>query len=296
MMTASPPQAQINSVLALYSNGQIQAALDSVEALIKDYPNDPLLYNISGICYKTISKLDEAVKSYERALELNPKDHATRHILNSLLGKNSQSAPNEYIESLFNNYAYKFDDSLVNELEYSMPSLLRKAFLDSSLANNKICKTIDLGCGTGLSGAEFRDLTETLIGIDISAKMIAKAEEKNIYDELYVNDLISGLKELGGKFDLFISSDVFVYVGDLEALFETIRKHATKNAVFIFSTEDEDGDSFHLQKSARFSHSKKYITQLASTLGFQLICFEKSNLRKEKEQWIIGGIYILKSI
>ena len=40
MMTASPPQAQINSVLALYSNGQIQAALDSAETLIKDYPNE----------------------------------------------------------------------------------------------------------------------------------------------------------------------------------------------------------------------------------------------------------------
>ena len=40
MMTVNPPQAQINSVLALYSNGQIQKALDSVEALIKDYPNE----------------------------------------------------------------------------------------------------------------------------------------------------------------------------------------------------------------------------------------------------------------
>ena len=38
MMTASPPQEQINSVLALYSNGQTQEALDSVEVLIEDYP------------------------------------------------------------------------------------------------------------------------------------------------------------------------------------------------------------------------------------------------------------------
>jgi len=33
-------QALINSVIALYSNGQIQEALDSVGALIKDYPNE----------------------------------------------------------------------------------------------------------------------------------------------------------------------------------------------------------------------------------------------------------------
>jgi len=42
-MTIKPQQltqAQINSVIALYSNGQIQKALDIVGDLIKDYPNE----------------------------------------------------------------------------------------------------------------------------------------------------------------------------------------------------------------------------------------------------------------
>jgi outer membrane protein assembly factor BamD (BamD/ComL family) len=59
MASVSPPQNEINSVLALYSNGQIQEALGAVEALIKSYPNDPFLYNISDVCYKAIGKLDE---------------------------------------------------------------------------------------------------------------------------------------------------------------------------------------------------------------------------------------------
>jgi Flp pilus assembly protein TadD len=59
MASVSPPQNEINSVLALYSNGQIQEALGAVEALIKIYPNDPFLYNLSGVCYKAIGKLDE---------------------------------------------------------------------------------------------------------------------------------------------------------------------------------------------------------------------------------------------
>ncbi len=33
-------QALINSVIELYSNNHIQEALDSVEGLIKDYPNE----------------------------------------------------------------------------------------------------------------------------------------------------------------------------------------------------------------------------------------------------------------
>jgi Flp pilus assembly protein TadD len=59
MTALSPPQTEINSVIALYSNGQIQEALGAIEALIKSYPNDSLLFNISGVCYKAIGKLDE---------------------------------------------------------------------------------------------------------------------------------------------------------------------------------------------------------------------------------------------
>jgi hypothetical protein len=59
MTTVSPPRTEINSVLALYSNGKIQEALGAVEALIKSYPNDPFLFSISGVCYKAIGKLDE---------------------------------------------------------------------------------------------------------------------------------------------------------------------------------------------------------------------------------------------
>ena len=68
----SPPKAEIQSVFALYSNGQIQEALDSVETLTKDYPNEPLLYNVSGVCYKAIGQLEDAVKSFEKALSIKP--------------------------------------------------------------------------------------------------------------------------------------------------------------------------------------------------------------------------------
>jgi len=72
MTTVSPPQAEINSVIEPYSNGQIQEALDAVETLTQDYPKEPLLYNISGVCYKAIGQLDAAVKSFEKALALKP--------------------------------------------------------------------------------------------------------------------------------------------------------------------------------------------------------------------------------
>ena len=73
-----PPQAQINSVIALFSSGQIQEALDAVEALIKDYANESLLHNISGACYAGLGQLDTTVKRYEKALAIKP-DYAEAH-------------------------------------------------------------------------------------------------------------------------------------------------------------------------------------------------------------------------
>ena len=72
MTTVSPTQTEINSVIALYSNGQMQEALDAIDTLTKDYPNEPLLYNISGVCYKAIGQLDAAVKSFEKVLAIKP--------------------------------------------------------------------------------------------------------------------------------------------------------------------------------------------------------------------------------
>ena len=71
-------QEQIKLIIALFSNGQIQEALDAVEAFIKNYPNEPVLYNIRGACYAGLGQLDEAVKNYKKSLAIKP-DYAEAH-------------------------------------------------------------------------------------------------------------------------------------------------------------------------------------------------------------------------
>jgi tetratricopeptide (TPR) repeat protein len=67
-----PPQANIQSIVALYSNGQIQEALVDIEALVKDFPNSPILYNIRASCYKANGQMDASIKDYEKAITLKP--------------------------------------------------------------------------------------------------------------------------------------------------------------------------------------------------------------------------------
>ena len=78
MYQQEPKQEKIHSVIELFTNGQIQEALVNVEALIKDYPDEALLYNICGACYASLEKLDDAVKRYEKSLAIKP-DYAEAH-------------------------------------------------------------------------------------------------------------------------------------------------------------------------------------------------------------------------
>ena len=63
----------IDSILKLFSDGQIQEALNSLNQLSKEYPNDSLLSNIRGACYTALGKFDLAIKSYNTSIELNPE-------------------------------------------------------------------------------------------------------------------------------------------------------------------------------------------------------------------------------
>ena len=78
MQEAPPLNNQINSVIELYSSGNIKEALVSVEALINQKPNESLLRNIGGVCYRASGQLEIAVKCFERAVEIKP-DFADAH-------------------------------------------------------------------------------------------------------------------------------------------------------------------------------------------------------------------------
>ena len=71
-------QIQISSAIDLFSKGEINQALDAVQGLLKDYPNEPVLFNIKGACYADLGQLDVAVTNYKEAITIKP-DYAKGH-------------------------------------------------------------------------------------------------------------------------------------------------------------------------------------------------------------------------
>ena len=67
-----PPLDQQQSIINLYSQGQLQQALERAEILIQQFPNASFLHNISGIVYKELGQLEEAIEAYHKALAIKP--------------------------------------------------------------------------------------------------------------------------------------------------------------------------------------------------------------------------------
>ena len=64
---------QIDMILSLFTNGKSQEAIDELEPLIKNKPDDAVLFNISGACYAQLGEPIIAMRKYDKAIELNPK-------------------------------------------------------------------------------------------------------------------------------------------------------------------------------------------------------------------------------
>ena len=72
-------------------------------------------------------------------------------MISSLEGKNIDTAPKEYVERLFDDFANQFEKSLVSKLEYQLPKVVVE-MVNKNHVEGSLGAILDLGCGTGLLG------------------------------------------------------------------------------------------------------------------------------------------------
>ena len=124
--------------------------------------------------------------------------------------------------------------------------------------------------------------------------MLELAKQKNVYDKLSQSDIVEYISNKPLDFDYYIALDVFVYVGELTEIFQLIRSRNKKTGHLVFSTEHTELDGYHILKTGRYSHSKTYVENLCKEFGYKISHFSTTNLRKEKEHFLTGGVYVLE--
>ncbi|MBN9243129.1 MAG: methyltransferase domain-containing protein [Mesorhizobium sp.] len=296
-----PLQASSGDVLAdrragyaemLFSSGDHAAAADLMRDALDLSPGWALGWFRLGEMREAAGALDAAAEAWTTVLELDPRDRPGAALKLALIGRapQAETSPSAFAEALFDQYADTFDAALVEKLAYRVPALLADAI---HMQGGRLFRlALDLGCGTGLMGEVLRPYVQRLEGFDISARMLAKARARAVYDRLEKADLLDFRYE-GGRPDLIAAADVFLYLGALERVAKTVAGLLAPDGLFAFSVELLAGDGdFALQPSRRYAHSEPYIRRILAEAGLDVRWLEEQVIRQDRGQPVIGLIVL----
>ena len=100
-------------------------------------------------------------------------------------------AADEFVRRTFAGFADGFDQ-ILTRLDYRAPALVAQAVRTLAGEPARALAVLDAGVGTGWCGADLRPFARTLVGVDLSPEMLAKARERQIDDRPTYDELVEG--------------------------------------------------------------------------------------------------------
>lgn len=282
-----------NLGLALHTRGDSNDAISCFREALRIKPDYAVAHTHLAVTLQRLGRNDEAIASLQQAARLRPDDAEIAYLLASLTGDASYRPDGEYIRTLFDKHAPQYDLQL-KSLRYTVPNRLREAIDRTGLIKQRRCRTLDLGCGTGLGAAAFQGLSDSICGVDISPRMVEQAQARGIYQDVESGDLADTLTSAPSAWNLLIAADVFVYFGSLETLFRSCRYALRAGGLLAFSTECTNGEQFQLFPTGRFGHSAKYVERLAEQCGFSVLSRDEVVGRVEGGRPLDVQIFVLQ--
>lgn len=156
------------------------------------------------------------------------------------------STTSEDVEVYYDVWAKKYNEDLKN-WQYHAPieaAKLLKSFMPGSV------KILDAGCGTGLTGITLREFGYAdIVGIDISRKSIALAEETGAYSSLQQQDLQKQPFPFNNdEFDAVNCIGVLSYIEDPISLFQEFCRIVRPGGYIVFTHREDLVISFNFQE------------------------------------------------
>ncbi|MEW9835869.1 methyltransferase [Mesorhizobium marinum] len=283
---------RVDFALMLFAESDFSGATEMLLAALDMVPGWALGWYQLGEFHEAAGDMAAAVVAWRTALALDPADHSGASLKLALAeaGESAPVPPSAFVEMLFDQYAPKFDQALVDTLGYRVPEFLAEAI--GGARPGRFAVALDLGCGTGLMGERLRPFCDRLEGFDVSAQMLRKAREKGVYDRMEKADLQAFAYD-GPKADLVTAADVFMYVGALEGVVKTVAGLLVEGGLFAFSVESLDApDGFWLRPSRRYAHSEAYVRRVLRDAGLAVVSLEERAIRQDRTEPVTGLIVV----
>lgn len=262
-------------------------------------------YDILGLAYRQLGRNEEATQVYHAWLEQEPGHPIALHLLAASRGHvaDDRASP-DYLRTYFDAYAETFEDKLVGNLGYRVPQIVHGMLSERNTPANSL-RVMDLGCGTGLCGQQLRPFSSHLAGVDLSARSLAEAERKEVYDRLHQQDIIEHLAECeASTWDLLTAADVLIYFGDLTSFLVAARRVVVSGGRLMASFEETEmpamnpdkDPGYTLQSSGRYSHHRDYLLHALQTAGFRVDEAMPLDIRSELSRPVKGVLLMATAI
>jgi predicted TPR repeat methyltransferase len=278
------------------ARGDRAAAAEILEQVLETAPAFAGAWFALGTIREAQGDRECAIAAFGAARDADPQDyHGARLRLARLeVGEATPAMMQLHVRRLFDQHAPRFDQSLLQHLDYCAPQLLFEAITAMAQPTGnppRFAAMLDLGCGTGLAGAAFRAEVGHLTGVDISAAMIDEARRKALYDRLETGELMEFLDTEAAtraRYDLVLAADVLVYIEDLAAVAAAVRRVLAPSGLFGFTVEAHAGDGVLLRESLRYAHGGTYVRAALAGAGLTLADLAEVSTRTEKGQPVPG--------
>jgi predicted TPR repeat methyltransferase len=278
-------QLNPNHIDAYHNLGVLLSSLKRTKEAVICYckvttlsPRHPEARRLLALAYRTLGEHDKATEIFEEWLAEEPDNPVARHMLAACSGREvPQRASDAYVEKVFDDFASSFDSKLAH-LSYQAPQLVAAMLADSGLQPTKSLDILDAGCGTGLCGPLIAPYARRLVGVDLSGRMLARAREKGVYDELVKAELTAYVRQFREAFDVIVSADTLVYFGGLEDVFAAASVALRPEGMLIFSVEEAavPVTTYCIESHGRYGHARSYVEAALSEAGFdtEIVCAE----------------------
>jgi predicted TPR repeat methyltransferase len=264
------------------ASGDLVGAAEILRRTVKLAPAFATAWFALGPIRDNLGAGPGAISAWQNASDADPEDyHGARLQLARLgAGEGTPAMTGAYLRRLFDQQAARFDETLVERLDYRGPAILLDAVRKVAAVPLRIGSMLDLGCGTGLSGGAFRPYVDWLVGVDLSPAMVGKAGAKGIYDRLTVSDLrdfLDAQADARAHYHL-----VLVYLNDLAPVAAAAARVLAPGGLFAFSVETHPDDRVVVQPTLRYSHGEAHVHIAIAQAGLKLLRLDQASIRTER--------------
>ncbi|MEW6257566.1 MAG: methyltransferase domain-containing protein [Pseudomonadota bacterium] len=279
---------------AYLADGEAEAAAGMLADLVAEAPHFLAAWFLLGEAREDLGDRPGAAEAYGAVVSRDPQDSLGAGARLARLGaRPAEGALSPaFVQSLFDQYAPRFDTALREGLAYRGPELLLET-LRAVDTRPRFARALDLGCGTGLAAPLLAPISGELIGVDLSPGMVRQAEALGLYARLEVCDMVAFLAaQPDASADLVIAADAFCYLDDLAPVLGAAKRVLRPGGRLAFSVETHDGDGMILRDTLRYAHGAPLVTRLLTEAGYDVPLSRAATTRTEKGHPVPGLIFI----